>query len=49
MAVWLKQLKALDSTCPFQLQHDVFQMDELHLPATEHCIATLHMAVKTTL
>ena len=34
-AIWLKWLSTSGLTCLFQIQHVIFQMDELHLPANE--------------
>ena len=35
IAIRLKQLKSSVSTCPFQIQHSIFETDELHPPANE--------------
>ena len=40
-AIWLKWLRALVSTCPFQLQHAILQRDVLHPPANE-CQHRMH-------
>ena len=35
ITVWFKWFTASVSTCLFHIQHDIFQADELHLPASE--------------